>query len=153
MIAIYSSIILLLILDQLVKYWTVANLALHTGQAFIPNVVSLFYIRNTGAAWGVLSGNILFFVIITIAICGGLMFWAHKEKRRSIEYISYVLIFSGAIGNFIDRVRLGYVIDMFKFEFIDFPIFNVADICLTLGVAVMVIDAVASEIRGRKNGK
>lgn len=153
MIAIYSSIILLLILDQLVKYWTVTNLALHTGQELVPNVVSLFYIRNTGAAWGVLSGNILFFVVITIAICGGLMFWAHKEKRRPIEYVSYVLIFAGAIGNFIDRVRLGYVIDMFKFEFIDFPIFNVADICLTLGVAVMVIDAIVSEFRGRKNGK
>lgn len=153
MIAIYSSIILLLILDQLVKYWTVTNLALHTGQPFIPNIVSLFYIRNTGAAWGILSGNILFFVIITIAICGGLAFWAHKEKRRSIEYVSYVLMFAGALGNFIDRVRLGYVIDMFKFEFIDFPIFNVADICLTLGVSVMVIDAILSEFRGRKDGK
>lgn len=153
MIAIYSGIILLLILDQFVKYWIVTNLALHTGQELIPNVISLFYIRNTGAAWGVLSGNILFFVVITIAICGGLMFWAHKEKRRLIEYVSYVLIFSGAIGNFIDRVRLGYVIDMFKFEFIDFPIFNVADICLTLGVVIMIIDAFLSEIRGRKNGK
>lgn len=153
MIVIYSSIILLLILDQLVKYWTVTNLALHTGQELVPNVVSLFYIRNTGAAWGVLSGNILFFVVITIAICGGLMFWAHKEKRRSIEYVSYVLIFAGAMGNFIDRLRLGYVVDMFKLEFIDFPIFNIADICLTLGVAVMIFDAIAMEVRGRKNGK
>lgn len=70
-----------------------------------------------------------------------------------MEYLAYVLIFSGAVGNFIDRLRLGYVIDMFKFEFIDFPIFNVADICLTLGVAIMILDTVVSEMRGNNNGK
>lgn len=153
MIGIYISIILLLILDQIVKYWTVANLALHTGQPLIPNVVSLFYIRNTGAAWGILSGNMLFFFIVTVAICIGLVVWAHRQKRRPMEYLAYVLIFSGAVGNFIDRLRLGYVIDMFKFEFIDFPIFNVADICLTLGVAIMILDTVVSEMRGNNNGK
>lgn len=153
MIIIYSSIILLLVLDQLVKYWTVTNLALHTGQPFIPNVLSLFYIRNTGAAWGILSGNMVFFVIITIAICGGMIYWAHKAQRRRIEYIAYVLIFSGALGNFIDRLRLGYVIDMFKLEFMDFPIFNVADICLTIGVMVMILDTILSEWRGKKHDK
>ncbi|MBS4761318.1 signal peptidase II [Carnobacteriaceae bacterium zg-ZUI252] len=149
MVLIYSSIILLLILDQGVKMWTAMTIPLNTGQAFIPNVLSLFHLRNTGAAWGILSDNLVFFFIVTILICAGMICWAHKQKRRNIEYVAYVLIFAGAVGNFIDRVRLGYVIDMFRFEFIDFPIFNVADICLTLGVTVMIVDALVTEWKER----
>ena len=116
----------LIIADQLVKLWIVNNFNLHDGMQFINGIVSLLYVRNTGAAWGMFEGKIA---------VGTLLYLMFKEKGKSkLLLIAYSLILAGAVGNFIDRIRLGYVVDMFKFEFIDFPIFNVADICLTFGV-------------------
>lgn len=128
--------ILLVCVDQFSKWLVVSLIPLNTGIAVVPNIFSIFYIRNTGAAWGVLSGNMSIFFIVTIVIVAALIYYLMKEKRHRMEYIAGIFILAGAIGNFIDRVRLGYVVDMFKLDFIDFPIFNVADICLTLGVVL-----------------
>lgn len=148
MLSVYIGIVVLVVIDQLVKWWTVSTFSLHTGQTVIENVFSLFYIQNNGAAWGMLSGNMIVFFVITIIFLGGIGYWFHKQSHSKLETIAYSLIVAGAIGNFIDRVRLGYVIDMFRLDFIDFPIFNVADICLTIGVALVLCDTLFVE--GRK---
>ena len=121
--------------DQVVKMWTVNHFSLHEGMEFIKGIVSILYVRNTGAAWGMFEGKMFFFYLITAVAVGTLLYLMFKEKGKSkLLLTAYSLILAGAVGNFIDRIRLGYVVDMFKFEFIDFPIFNVADICLTIGV-------------------
>lgn len=127
--------ILFVIVDQVVKMWIVNNFSLHDGMEFIKGIVSILYVRNTGAAWGMFEGKMVFFYLITAVAVGTLLYLMFKEKGKSkLLLTAYSLILAGAVGNFIDRIRLGYVVDMFKFEFIDFPIFNVADICLTIGV-------------------
>ena len=127
--------ILFVIADQVVKMWIVNNFSLHEGMEFIKGIVSILYVRNTGAAWGMFEGKMFFFYLITVVAVGTLLYLMFKEKGKSkLLLTAYSLILAGAVGNFIDRIRLGYVVDMFKFEFIDFPIFNVADICLTIGV-------------------
>lgn len=127
--------ILFVIADQVVKMWIVNNFSLHEGMEFIKGIVSILYVRNTGAAWGMFEGKMFFFYLITAVAVGTLLYLMFKEKGKSkLLLTAYSLILAGAVGNFIDRIRLGYVVDMFKFEFIDFPIFNVADICLTIGV-------------------
>ena len=127
--------ILFVIVDQVVKMWIVNNFSLHDGMELIKGLVSILYVRNTGAAWGMFEGKMVFFYLITAVAVGTLLYLMFKEKGKSKLLLSaYSLILAGAVGNFIDRIRLGYVVDMFKFEFIDFPIFNVADTCLTIGV-------------------
>ena len=127
--------ILFVIADQVVKMWIVNNFSLHEGMEFIKGIVSILYVRNTGAAWGMFEGKMFFFYLITAVAVGTLLYLMFKEKGKSkLLLTAYSLILAGAVGNFIDRIRLGYVVDMFKFEFIGFPIFNVADICLTIGV-------------------
>ncbi len=127
--------ILFVIADQVVKMWTVNNFSLHEGMEFMKGIVSILYVRNTGAAWGMFEGKMFFFYLITAVAVGTLLYLMFKEKGKSkLLLTAYSFILAGAVGNFIDRIRLGYVVDMFKFEFIDFPIFNVADICLTIGV-------------------
>ena len=127
--------ILFVIADQVVKMWTVNNFSLHEGMEFMKGIVSILYVRNTGAAWGMFEGRMVFFYLITTVAVGTLLYLMFKEKGKSkLLLTAYSLILAGAVGNFIDRIRLGYVVDMFKFEFSDFPIFNVADICLTIGV-------------------
>lgn len=127
--------ILFVIVDQVVKIWIVNNFSLHDGMELIKGLVSILYVRNTGAAWGMFEGKMVFFYLITAVAIGTLLYLMFKEKGKSkLLLTAYSLILAGAVGNFIDRIRLGYVVDMFKFEFIDFPIFNVADICLTIGV-------------------
>ena len=127
--------ILFVIADQVVEMWIVNNFSLHEGMEFIKGIVSILYVRNTGAAWGMFEGKMVFFYLITAVAVGTLLYLMFKEKGKSkLLLTASSLILAGAVGNFIDRIRLGYVVDMFKFEFIDFPIFNVADICLTIGV-------------------
>ena len=127
--------ILFVIVDQVVKMWIVNNFSLHDGMELTNGLLSILYVRNTGAAWGMFEGKMVFFYLITAVAVGTLLYLMFKEKGKSkLLLTAYSLILAGAVGNFIDRIRLGYVVDMFKFEFIDFPIFNVADICLTIGV-------------------
>ncbi|KAA9301995.1 MULTISPECIES: signal peptidase II [Aerococcus] len=133
-------IALSLVLDQVVKAWTVNHLALLESQSLIPHVLSLQYIQNRGAAWGMLEGQMGFFFIITFVVVGVLTYTLYKERKQSLLLRTALsLMIGGALGNFIDRLRLGYVVDMFRLDFIDFPIFNLADVCLTLGVFLCLI--------------
>ena len=127
--------VLLIFIDQLTKFLVVENISLHSEIPLIKNVISLSYIQNTGAAWGIFSNGTLFLTIFTIVILilGG--FYIYKNKIKDIWFnISMMLIFAGAIGNLIDRFfRNGAVVDMIKTDFIEFPVFNFADCCVVIG--------------------
>lgn len=132
--------ILLVIIDQMTKYFTVQNISLGEVVEFIPNIVSLTYIRNTGAAFSILEGQMWFFYIITVIVVAFLLYYMYTEanENKGLGFI-LSLVLAGALGNFIDRIVFKYVIDMIKLEFIDFAIFNVADSYLTVGVILLII--------------
>ncbi len=139
MIIQYVLIFGLVLLDQLVKWWTVSNLPLYTDQSIIDNILSLFYIQNDGAAWGILSGQMWLFYIITVVVIIGLFYMLHTDgKQHVLLRTALSFLIGGAIGNFIDRLHLNYVIDMFRLKFINFPIFNIADVALTIGVILLI---------------
>ncbi|BDD38780.1 MULTISPECIES: signal peptidase II [Streptococcus] len=139
-------------LDQLVKGWTVANIELDTVRDFVPGFMSLAYLRNYGAAYSILQNQQWFFTIVTIIVMVGLVWYFIKQINGSFWILfSLSLIMAGGLGNFIDRVRLGYVVDMFHLDFINFPVFNVADICLTVGVGILFICILKEEKNGSKS--
>ncbi|HFU4116991.1 TPA: signal peptidase II [Streptococcus suis] len=139
-------------LDQLVKAWTVANIELDTVELFIPGFMSLAYLRNYGAAWSILQNQQWFFTIVTIAAVTGLIWYYVKQIKGNLwTLFSLALMIAGALGNFIDRIRLGYVVDMFHLDFISFPVFNVADMYLSVGVGILFICIMKEESNGSKS--
>ncbi|HFI0342551.1 TPA: signal peptidase II [Streptococcus suis] len=142
----------LIVLDQLVKAWTVANIALDTVEPFLPGFMSLAYLRNYGAAWSILQNQQWFFTIVTLVVVTALIWYYIKQIHGNIwTLFSLSLMIAGALGNFIDRIRLGYVVDMFHLDFISFPVFNVADICLSVGVGILFICIMKEESNGSKS--
>lgn len=140
-------------LDQFVKYWVVENISLGEVQDFIPGILSLTHIRNTGGAWSILEGQMWFFYIITVvAVVAAVYFLVKNLKGSKWMTIGISLVLAGAVGNFIDRIRLGYVVDMFRTEFMSFPIFNVADCALVIGAILIFIEFILEERREKLHG-
>ncbi|MFD1428749.1 MULTISPECIES: signal peptidase II [Lacticaseibacillus] len=131
--------VVLIAADQLIKAWVVAHIALGATQPFIPGILSLTHIHNNGAAFSILEGKQWFFYIITVVALVVVAALWRDSKGAPWYRLGLTLIFAGAIGNFIDRVRLKYVVDMFQFDFMNFAISNFADWCLTVGVVIVVI--------------
>lgn len=151
MIIYYIIAMILIGLDQLSKYLTVQEIALGEVVSLVPNVLSLTYIRNSGAAWSILEDQMILFYVITVVVVGALIYFLHTEGKRSpIASTGIAFIMGGAIGNFIDRLHLKYVIDMIRLEFINFPIFNVADMALTIGVIILIGYIVYDELVKKK---
>lgn len=132
-------IVALVGLDQFVKYWVSANIALGTSHGFIPGLMNLTNLHNDGAAWSILEGQQWFFYLITLAAVVVLAYLMRQWHTNRWKMIALSLIMAGALGNFIDRVHQHYVVDMFELLPINFPVFNVADSCLTVGVIALVI--------------
>ena len=127
--------------DQFTKYLTVANIALHQDVSFLPGVLGFTYVQNTGAAWSSFEGMIwlfaLVFAVLTVAIV-----WEFSKKRlpfTTMERWCIAAIYGGGLGNMIDRLRLGFVVDMIQTEFITFPVFNVADCFITCGCILLLV--------------
>ncbi len=121
--------------DQVSKIWTVASIPLHGQLAALDGVFSLTYVQNTGAAWSSFEGMIWLFALIFVGFTAAII-WEFPKKRwpfTSLERWLIIAIYGGGLGNMIDRLRLGYVVDMIRLEFMDFPVFNVADIFITCG--------------------
>ena len=136
------SMIVLVIIDQWTKVWAVRTLGSGMDIYLWKNVFHLHYISNYGAAWGIFSGKQLFLIIITVLIILGMLCYMirlPKTKWEKWYKASFVLIISGAIGNLMDRIALGYVRDFLYFILIDFPIFNVADILVVCGVGLLIV--------------
>lgn len=137
--AIIAAIIL--IVDQWFKYWVTINITLDTGeQALIPSVVKLVNIHNDGAAFGILSNMRWLFVAIAVVFVAALLILMIKKVFTGgfVRWCA-VLAMTGAIGNCIDRVLYGYVVDMFKLEFVNFAVFNIADIVLVVSCLLFII--------------
>ena len=108
----------------------------------IKNFFYITYVRNTGAAWSILANNTWIIIIISFVIILGILYFVYKNKPRSrMETVGYSLVLSGAIGNFIDRIIYGYVIDFLDIYILgyDYPIFNIADIFIVGGVIFLLI--------------
>lgn len=135
---------LLLLADQYTKYLAVSYLQNTHGIDLIDGVFRLQYLENRGAAFGMLAGHFEFFYIITVVIIMFiilLLLRLPNERKYNPLWLCGITLMAGAIGNFIDRIRLEYVVDFLYFELIDFPIFNVADIyvCISAGLYVLLI--------------
>ena len=124
----------LLAADQWVKYWTVTHLALGESCPLLPGFVELLRVHNYGAAWSSFSGMRWLLVGVTAVIVVAVVFvLARRIVRHPLGVLACALIISGGLGNILDRLRLGYVVDMFNFQFMSYPVFNVADICVVCG--------------------
>ena len=148
-VSILISILLLIALDQAVKWYVVKAIPLGGMRTFIPKVVSLTYLKNSGAAFSMLENQQWFFAIITLIAMGAAFVYLYRHIKGSIWLLlGLTLIISGGIGNFIDRVRQGFVVDMFHLDFMNFAIFNVADSYLTVGVFLLLILMLKEETHG-----
>lgn len=130
----YLLAILLVVLDQVVKYLVRVNIPLGGSAAFLPPVLELTYVRNTGAAFSLLEEHTWLLTVVSGAVVVGIavLMWK-KVFPHPLGMIPLALVLAGGLGNLIDRVFLGYVTDMFRTLFINFAVFNVADICITVG--------------------
>ncbi len=130
--------VIMLIMDQWLKYWTTLNVALDTGtRELIPGVISLVNIHNTGAAFGILRNARWFFIVITVIFVIAIVYMLSVNLITGrLGRWAALAVLAGALGNCIDRLMNGYVVDMFQLEFVRFAVFNVADICITCGGAL-----------------
>ena len=146
-----TVIVALIALDQWVKFEIVKNIQLGEVKPFLPKILSLTYLRNTGAAFSILENQQWLFAVITLVVIGAAIWYLSKHIKGSIWLLSSLsLIIAGGIGNFIDRMRQGFVVDMFQLDFINFAIFNVADSYLTIGVMVLVVMMLKEEDNASK---
>jgi signal peptidase II len=134
-------IALLVFLDQFTKHLAVIHLQDKPAFKIIDGVLELNFLKNSGAAFGMLQNQKVFFILVAVlilVIIGYVLFRLPDEKKYNILHIILVLIASGAAGNMIDRVKNDYVVDFIYFVLINFPIFNVADIYVTVATFVFV---------------
>lgn len=135
------SILLLVMLDQFTKWLAIVKLKGKESVDIIKNVLEFAYLENRGAAFGMLQNQRIFFVILTVSMLIGIAYLflkTPKTKKYLPLRICAVVITAGAIGNLIDRVLRGFVVDFIYFSLIDFPIFNVADCYVVISVILLV---------------
>ena len=123
--------------DQLLKWWVVSHLEVGQSAPLLPGVMQLTRLHNTGAAWSSFSGKTGLLAIVTIVLMLAVAWLLVKRiVRHPLGVTAGVLILGGGIGNVIDRMCRGYVVDMFDLQFIDYPIFNLADCFVVIGVVM-----------------
>ncbi|ERF49636.1 Lipoprotein signal peptidase [Staphylococcus arlettae] len=133
---------LIIIIDQLTKYIIATSMKIGDSVEVLPGFLNITSHRNDGAAWGILSGKMGFFYVVTVIILVVLIvFYIREAKHNLFMQLALSLLFAGALGNFIDRVLHGEVVDFIDTYILgyDFPIFNVADSSLTIGVILIII--------------
>ena len=137
--------IILLIFDQLIKFQTRVNIKLGQEIKIIPKILSFTYLQNTGAAWSFMEGNSIFFLLVAIFAILVFIYLLYKCRYEYFRSLGIALMLTGTVGNLIDRIKFGFVTDMIKIDFINFPIFNVADMCLTFGVIILLFSLLKEE--------
>jgi signal peptidase II len=140
----FSCAALALWLDQWLKFWVINNMSLHYPSIpLIPGYFALTYTRNFGAAWSMLWSQTHLLIGIAGVVACGIVLYAIRERHSAwLQMIGLGFLLGGALGNLLDRSRLGYVIDMFDLQYGGrniFPIFNIADICIDIGVACLLL--------------
>lgn len=134
------GLVALVVIDLLTKSYFTTILKVGESIKVIESFFYITYVQNKGAAWGILVGETIFFYLVTILAIGVIGYWYIKSKPSQKLYrFSLILILAGTLGNFIDRVIFKYVRDFLDFYIFgyDFPVFNVADMCLSIGVALI----------------
>lgn len=140
--------------DQITKLIVASNMHLNDTLPIIKNVLHITYIKNEGAAFGILSNHRWIFMSVSaVAIVALCVYLFRFSKDTRLIKTGMALIISGGIGNMIDRIFLGYVVDMIDFRLINFYIFNVADACVSVGAAVLILGIVLNEIKTIKAKK
>lgn len=152
---IYAIVALLvLIADQALKYYITLNIAVNEGvKSFIPGVMSLVHHRNTGAAFSMLSGGGARWAFVLLAVCftaATIYILSHRTIQSKLINWSLTLVAAGAVGNAIDRAFYGFVVDMFRTDFMNFAIFNIADIFITVGGFALCLGILLAPDEGSK---
>lgn len=156
MLLYYFIAVILIIIDQVTKWFIIKNMEL--GES-IPVIEGFFHItshRNSGAAWGILQGQMIFFYIITVIVIIGIIYMMQKYvQTNKVLGIGLGFVLGGAIGNFIDRLRMQEVVDFLDFTIINysFPIFNIADSALTVGVIIILVAMFIEERNEKRKRK
>lgn len=133
---------IIIILDQLIKYLISNKIELNESIEIINHFFSITYVQNIGAAWNILSGNRWLLIMIgMISLIAIYLYFIKDKKLKKIEVITYSILIGGIIGNLIDRIVYGYVIDYLSFNIFGyhFPVFNLADICIVVSVFLMIM--------------
>ncbi len=137
-------IIILIIIDQVTKHLAIIHLKPITTMPLIQDAIHFTYTENTGAAFSIFRDKKYFLIILTSFAMLGL-FWyllkLIKQRDKLLLKISFSMIIAGGLGNIIDRVRLGYVVDFIDFRIINYAIFNVADIFIVVGAGLLILDS------------
>ena len=139
--------ILVILVDFFSKYMVSKLMTVNETINLIDNFFRITYVKNTGAAFSFFSNNTILVIIISVVVIGFLLFYIYKNKgNNKLENVSYAFILGGAIGNLIDRLVYGYVIDFLDFEILsyDAPIFNLADTFIVIGVILFLINTLRS---------
>lgn len=135
---------IIIILDQVTKVLAIKHLKTSTPYIILDNFFQFNYVENYGAAFGILQNKKMFFIIVTLVVIVGISFFIIKNYYEINIWLRIALsmLLGGAIGNFIDRIRLGYVVDFISFRLInqyDFPVFNIADISIVIATGLILI--------------
>lgn len=126
--------------DQISKYLVMTNIGEHDTVTVIKNVFEFVYVQNTGAAFSIMSGKTGFLAAISVIFCIAIAVYMIKKKpTNKMLCITACLLFAGGAGNAIDRLSRGFVVDFIKTAFVDFPVFNVADIAVTVGAVLLIV--------------
>ncbi|MEE0800982.1 MAG: signal peptidase II [Gemmiger sp.] len=142
----------LMAVDQLLKAWATAVLMPVGSMPLIPHVVELYYLLNDGMSFSMLSGRRTLLVAVTGCMLVVLAVVLFARKMTALERLSWILVLGGGLGNLIDRVKTGVVVDYLNLLFIRFPVFNFADICITVGVVLLILSILLDFLRDRKHG-
>ena len=143
-----------IIIDQIIKVVITTNVEFAHSINVINNFFRITYLQNTGAAWSILSGNRILLIIVTIIALGIIYYVFLKDKKiKNYESILLGLLLGGIIGNLIDRVRFGYVIDYLDFNIFSYhyPVFNFADICIVISIIILVIISLKEDKNGNNS--
>ena len=126
-------------LDQYTKYLTVQNIAEWGYEQAIPGLFHFTFCKNTGAAWSSFEGQMWLFILVFVVLTAAIIWEFSRQKLGFTLFEKWCIaaIWAGGLGNMIDRVRLSYVVDMINLEFMDFPVFNVADCFITCGCILL----------------
>lgn len=131
--------ILIVVADQVTKYFVATGMSVGDTAFSIGNLIDITYVQNRGAAFSLLSGRLSLLSIISIAFCVlVIIYWVKKKPTHKLLCTAITMMFAGAFGNGIDRICRGFVVDFFQTTFISFPVFNIADIGITVGAILMV---------------
>lgn len=155
----YAIAAALVVIDQWTKWLVVKHMEVGERIAVLEPYFAILSHRNRGAAWGMLQGQMWLFYIVTVVVIAGILYYFHKYGKEGGAgfRVSLMMLLGGALGNFIDRVRMGEVVDFADILIpvinYDFPIFNVADAALTIGVILLIVHMLLEEIREKRKKK